>query len=158
MWEEVAPCCCHGTDGKTGQEFLQKSGRYGISNVALLLYFESLVCAEHIQVIISTILLLCSLLGGVVGCFKRLPKSLTPLQESAMSELCSVQTYLCASRVRSHCRCFVVCVSSCRAQVPDIYDSAKYDALHNAHLGLGSTLEELYTEAKILADAVIPNE
>jgi inositol hexakisphosphate/diphosphoinositol-pentakisphosphate kinase len=43
-------------------------------------------------------------------------------------------------------------------QVPDIYDSAKYDALHNAHLGLCPTLYELYAEAKILADAVIPNE
>jgi inositol hexakisphosphate/diphosphoinositol-pentakisphosphate kinase len=43
-------------------------------------------------------------------------------------------------------------------QVPDIYDSAKYDALHNAHLGLAPTLYELYAEAKILADAVIPNE
>jgi inositol hexakisphosphate/diphosphoinositol-pentakisphosphate kinase len=42
-------------------------------------------------------------------------------------------------------------------QVPDIYDSAKYDALHNAHLGL-STLQQLYGEAKVLADAVIPNE
>jgi inositol hexakisphosphate/diphosphoinositol-pentakisphosphate kinase len=43
-------------------------------------------------------------------------------------------------------------------QVPDIYDSAKYDALHNAHLGLSPTLEQLYGEAKVLADAVIPNE
>jgi inositol hexakisphosphate/diphosphoinositol-pentakisphosphate kinase len=42
--------------------------------------------------------------------------------------------------------------------VPDIYDSAKYDALHNAHLGLTPTLYDLYAEAKILADAVIPNE
>lgn len=43
-------------------------------------------------------------------------------------------------------------------QVPDIYDSAKYDTLHNAHLKLSPTLEQLYSEAKILADAVIPNE
>lgn len=43
-------------------------------------------------------------------------------------------------------------------QVPDIYDSAKYDALHNAHLLLSPTLEQLYREAKVLADAVIPNE
>jgi inositol hexakisphosphate/diphosphoinositol-pentakisphosphate kinase len=44
------------------------------------------------------------------------------------------------------------------SQVPDIYDSAKYDALHNAHLGLEPTLTLLYKDAKILADAVIPNE
>lgn len=43
-------------------------------------------------------------------------------------------------------------------QVPDIYDSAKYDMLHNVHLPLSPTLEQLYREAKILADAVIPNE
>jgi hypothetical protein len=42
--------------------------------------------------------------------------------------------------------------------VPDIYDSAKYDALHNAHLALVPTLTQLYKEAKVLADAVIPNE
>ena len=41
-------------------------------------------------------------------------------------------------------------------QVPDIYDAVKYDAIHNAHLGLD--LEDLYTTAKSLADTVIPNE
>eukprot|EP00887_Chlorella_sp_A99_P004707 scaffold4.g4707.t1 len=40
--------------------------------------------------------------------------------------------------------------------VPDIYDAAKYDAIHNAHLGL--ELEPVYQVAKQLADAVIPNE
>lgn len=50
------------------------------------------------------------------------------------------------------------CCFHCWLQVPDIYDSSKYDTLHNAHLGLGATLEELYREAKVLADAVIPNE
>ncbi|KXZ56516.1 hypothetical protein GPECTOR_1g463 [Gonium pectorale] len=43
------------------------------------------------------------------------------------------------------------------SKVPDIYDSAKYDAIHNAHLGL-EVLEELYVVAKLLADIVIPCE
>ena len=43
------------------------------------------------------------------------------------------------------------------SKVPDIYDSAKYDAIHNAHLDL-AVLPELYQEAKVLANAVIPNE
>lgn len=43
------------------------------------------------------------------------------------------------------------------SKVPDIYDSAKHDALHNAHLNL-EVLNDLYYEAKRLADAVIPNE
>jgi hypothetical protein len=33
----------------------------------------------------------------------------------------------------------------------------RYDAIHNPHLGL-TGLEALYAEAKVLADAVIPNE
>ncbi|KAJ7538636.1 hypothetical protein O6H91_11G057700 [Diphasiastrum complanatum] len=43
------------------------------------------------------------------------------------------------------------------SKVPDVYDSSKYDLLHNAHLKLEG-LEELYTVAKALADGVIPNE
>ncbi|KAK9917336.1 hypothetical protein WJX75_003277 [Coccomyxa subellipsoidea] len=42
------------------------------------------------------------------------------------------------------------------SKVPDIYDSAKYDAIHNSELGL--TLKPLYMVAKQLADCVIPNE
>lgn len=43
------------------------------------------------------------------------------------------------------------------SKVPDIYDAAKYDSIHNAHLGLKG-LQDLYTSAKELAAAVIPNE
>ncbi|CAK9857717.1 unnamed protein product [Sphagnum jensenii] len=43
------------------------------------------------------------------------------------------------------------------SKVPDIYDSSKYDLLHNAHLNL-EELDELYRVAKRLADGVIPNE
>lgn len=42
-------------------------------------------------------------------------------------------------------------------QIPDIYDSCKYDLLHNAHLNLES-LDELFKVAQLLADGVIPNE
>ncbi|KAG8062147.1 hypothetical protein GUJ93_ZPchr0003g18093 [Zizania palustris] len=42
-------------------------------------------------------------------------------------------------------------------QIPDVYDSCKYDLLHNAHLNLGG-LEELFKVAQLLADGVIPNE
>lgn len=42
------------------------------------------------------------------------------------------------------------------SKLPDIYDSVKHDAIHNSHLGLNLT--SLYTNAKRLADVVIPNE
>ncbi|KAL9257942.1 Inositol hexakisphosphate and diphosphoinositol-pentakisphosphate kinase VIP2-like protein [Drosera capensis] len=42
-------------------------------------------------------------------------------------------------------------------QIPDIYDSCKYDLLHNAHLNLKG-LDELFKVAQLLADGVIPNE
>ncbi|KAK9823756.1 hypothetical protein WJX72_005206 [[Myrmecia] bisecta] len=42
------------------------------------------------------------------------------------------------------------------SKVPDIYDSAKYDAIHNSELGLD--IKEVYKTAKTLADSVIPNE
>ena len=41
--------------------------------------------------------------------------------------------------------------------MPDCYDNAKYDMLHNAHLGLVG-LEQLYALARRLAGGVIPNE
>ncbi|KAM7279025.1 hypothetical protein ACFE04_006159 [Oxalis oulophora] len=42
-------------------------------------------------------------------------------------------------------------------QIPDVYDSCKYDLLHNAHLNLEG-LDELFKVAQKLADGVIPNE
>ncbi|KAK4783978.1 hypothetical protein SAY86_018346 [Trapa natans] len=42
-------------------------------------------------------------------------------------------------------------------QIPDVYDSCKYDLLHNAHLNLDG-LDELFKVAQLLADGVIPNE
>ncbi|KAK8672605.1 hypothetical protein V6N13_110970 [Hibiscus sabdariffa] len=42
-------------------------------------------------------------------------------------------------------------------QIPDVYDSCKYDLLHNAHLNL-EDLNELFKVAQLLADGVIPNE
>eukprot|EP00252_Welwitschia_mirabilis_P009361 TRINITY_DN2191_c1_g1_i1.p1 TRINITY_DN2191_c1_g1~~TRINITY_DN2191_c1_g1_i1.p1 ORF type:complete len:425 (+),score=95.10 TRINITY_DN2191_c1_g1_i1:51-1277(+) len=42
-------------------------------------------------------------------------------------------------------------------QIPDVYDSCKYDLIHNAHLNLDG-LEELFKVAQLLADGVIPNE
>jgi inositol hexakisphosphate/diphosphoinositol-pentakisphosphate kinase len=43
------------------------------------------------------------------------------------------------------------------SKVPDVYDSAKYDAIHNEHLKLEG-LDYLLPVAKILADGVVPNE
>jgi len=43
------------------------------------------------------------------------------------------------------------------SKVPDVYDAAKYDSIHNAHLKLDG-LEELYILSKELADCVVPNE
>ncbi|KAJ1698381.1 hypothetical protein LUZ63_006893 [Rhynchospora breviuscula] len=42
-------------------------------------------------------------------------------------------------------------------QIPDVYDSCKYDLLHNSHLNLEG-LAELFEVAQLLADGVIPNE
>ncbi|KAL3145933.1 hypothetical protein ABBQ38_015296 [Trebouxia sp. C0009 RCD-2024] len=42
------------------------------------------------------------------------------------------------------------------SKIPDIYDSAKYDAIHNFHLPLD--LQPVYQTARQLAEAVIPNE
>ncbi|KAK2647610.1 hypothetical protein Ddye_015099 [Dipteronia dyeriana] len=42
-------------------------------------------------------------------------------------------------------------------QIPDVYDSCKYDLLHNDHLNLEG-LDELFKVAQLLADGVIPNE
>ncbi|KAF7031057.1 hypothetical protein CFC21_042437 [Triticum aestivum] len=42
-------------------------------------------------------------------------------------------------------------------QIPDIYDSCKYDLLHNSHLNLNG-LHDLFKVSQLLADGVIPNE
>ncbi|KAF8766151.1 hypothetical protein HU200_007649 [Digitaria exilis] len=42
-------------------------------------------------------------------------------------------------------------------QIPDIYDSCKYDLLHNSHLNL-TGLSDLFKVSQLLADGVIPNE
>ncbi|KAG8470288.1 hypothetical protein KFE25_008709 [Diacronema lutheri] len=42
-------------------------------------------------------------------------------------------------------------------KVPDVYDNAMYDVVHNAHLGLGA-LTELYRTAHTLASYVVPQE
>ncbi|KAH6792068.1 Phosphoglycerate mutase-like family protein [Perilla frutescens var. hirtella] len=42
-------------------------------------------------------------------------------------------------------------------QIPDVYDSCKYDLLHNGHLNVEG-LYELFKVAQLLADGVIPNE
>lgn len=43
------------------------------------------------------------------------------------------------------------------SKVPDVFDSAKFDLLHNTHLNLIG-LEELYKTSRTLADCVIPCE
>jgi len=42
-------------------------------------------------------------------------------------------------------------------KIPDLYDNAVYDMLHNQHLGL-RTLPELYVTARALASFVVPQE
>ncbi|OQU87660.1 hypothetical protein SORBI_3003G315166 [Sorghum bicolor] len=43
------------------------------------------------------------------------------------------------------------------SQIPDVYDSCKYDLLHNSHLNL-TGLSDLFKVSQLLADGVIPNE
>lgn len=44
------------------------------------------------------------------------------------------------------------------SRVPDVHDNVRFDMLHNPHLGLTTTLEKLYTYAKLMADVVVPQE
>jgi len=44
------------------------------------------------------------------------------------------------------------------SRVPDVHDNVRFDMLHNPHLGLASTLSELYDLAKSMADCVVPQE
>ena len=41
------------------------------------------------------------------------------------------------------------------SKIPDVYDCAKYDALHNMHVGL-THLEPVYRLCRSFADLVIP--
>ena len=42
-------------------------------------------------------------------------------------------------------------------QIPDVHDSARYECLHNGHLGLEG-LADLYDVSKNLADCCVPQE
>lgn len=44
------------------------------------------------------------------------------------------------------------------SKVPDIYDTIKYDLLHNQNIFQGSNAEDLYVCSKALADLVVPQE
>lgn len=44
------------------------------------------------------------------------------------------------------------------SKVPDIYDTIKYDLLHNKDVFQCSNAEELYVCSKALADLVVPQE
>ena len=39
-----------------------------------------------------------------------------------------------------------------------MHDNVRFDMLHNPHLGLASTLSELYDLPKSMADCVVPQE
>ena len=43
-------------------------------------------------------------------------------------------------------------------RIPDVLDNVRFDVLHNPHLGLTKTLHRLYSEAKDMADTVVPQE
>jgi len=44
------------------------------------------------------------------------------------------------------------------SKIPDVYDCVKYDAIHNQSVLALKSLPELYDQAKILADFVVPQE
>jgi len=43
-------------------------------------------------------------------------------------------------------------------RIPDVFDNVRFDVLHNPNLNLTSTLHKLYSLAKHMADAVVPQE
>lgn len=43
-------------------------------------------------------------------------------------------------------------------RIPDVLDNVRFDVLHNPHLGLTATLHKLYSNAKDMADTVVPQE
>jgi len=44
------------------------------------------------------------------------------------------------------------------SRIPDVHDNVRFDVLHNPHLGLSNTLHKLYSQAKAMADCVVPQE
>ncbi|GKY97682.1 hypothetical protein MPSEU_000726400 [Mayamaea pseudoterrestris] len=44
------------------------------------------------------------------------------------------------------------------SRIPDVHDNVRFDVLHNPHIGLSSTLHQLYELAKDMADCVVPQE
>lgn len=44
------------------------------------------------------------------------------------------------------------------SRIPDVHDNVRFDVLHNPHLGLSSSLQQLYKLAKNMADCVVPQE
>lgn len=71
-----------------------------------------------------------------------------------------MEFYLFKAACFFSCIVFVASVSRSLGgvlQIPDVHDNARYECLHNAHLGLEG-LPALYDVAKNLADCCVPQE
>jgi hypothetical protein len=44
------------------------------------------------------------------------------------------------------------------SRIPDLHDNARFDVLHNPHLGLSNILHQIYDLGKLMADCVVPQE